>query len=195
MCLRYPLFGLDNWWFSPPDFSCSGCYTNVCRNVGAPRSESVPLASEWQQCFYFGRPASCQQPTQGKNMHTRSPLLPVAARAPFRHPISPADTIHQRPQKSNAANWKVMTAKGLLDLHANSSILASYSQTTGKMRLCTSFQTFSCLLLHSTRAYAHIYFLLGFAVLKPKINWRLHYMCFPKSWPRIARGNMFLSSC
>ncbi|KAM6060481.1 uncharacterized protein LJ206_014752 isoform 1-T1 [Theristicus caerulescens] len=77
------------------------------------------------------RPTSFQQPAQGKNMHTHSPLLPVAARAPFRHPTSPADTIHQRSSKSNAANWKVMTAKGLLDLHANSSILASHSQTTG----------------------------------------------------------------
>lgn len=118
----------------------------------------------------------------------------MAARAPFRHPASPADTIHQCPLKSNAANWKVMTAQGLLDLHANSSVLESHSQATGKIRLSTSFQMISCLLFPSTHAHIHIHFLLGFAVLKPKISWRLHYMCFPKSQPRTARGNMFLSS-
>lgn len=96
--------------------------------------------------------------TGEKHAHT-SPSLPVAAGAPFSRPTSPADTIHQRPPKSNAANWKVMTAKGLLDLHANSSILASHGQTTGKMRLCTSFQTISCLLLHSTHAYTHTHIL------------------------------------
>lgn len=47
-----------------------------------------------------------------------------------------------------------MTAKGLLDLHANSSILSSHSQTTGKMRLCASFQTGSCL-LHITHTHTH----------------------------------------
>ena len=90
-------------------------------------------------------------------MHTRSPLPPVAARTPFRHPTSPADTIYQHPPKSNADNWKALTAKGLLDLHANSSILASHRQTTGKMRLCTSFQMISCLFLHSTHTYTHTY--------------------------------------
>lgn len=114
-----------------------GCCTNVCRNVGSPGPESIPLASEWQQCFYFGRPASFQPPAQGKNMHTQSTLLP---RAPLSHPTSPADTILQRPPKPNTANWEVMTARGLLDLIANFSILASHSPSTGKMRLCTSFQ-------------------------------------------------------
>lgn len=152
------------------------------------KSESVPLV------LLFWQPASFQHAAQGKSRHTHSPLLPVAARAPLSHTASPADTIHQRPPKSNAANWKVMTAKGLLDLHANSSILASHSQATGKMRLSASFQTISCLLFHSTQAHIPIYFLLALLSWSQKSAGDCITCAFQKSQPRTARGNMFLSS-
>lgn len=129
-------------------------------------------------------------------MHTQSTLLP---RAPLSHPTSPADTILQRPPKPNTANWEVMTARGLLDLIANFSTLASHSPSTGKMRLCTSFQKctsfyfvpFPAFSTVHTHPHTHTPF-LSWAVLKPKISWRLHYMCFPKSWPTTSRGNMFV---
>lgn len=153
-----------------------GCCSNVCRNVGSPGPESVPLASEWQQCFYFGRPASFQPAAQACTH--RAPSCPWH-QSTSRHPPSPADTTLQHPPKSNAANGKVMTARTLLDLHANSSLLASHSPSTGKMRRCTSFQTISWF----STVHTHT---------RTNISCRLHYTCFPKSWPTTSRDNMGL---
>lgn len=70
-----------------------------------------------------------------------------------------------------------MTARALLHLHANSSILASHSPSTGKMRLCTSFQTVSCL-LHSTHEYTHTHTLslLGCPEAKNQLKTALHVL-------------------
>lgn len=184
-----PNTSYSSLWRHPPNSHTLYSYSMVCWNpaghtqIRISSSGASLLAASIIPAGSIGEKQAHTQPSTACGSQSTSP-----------HTASPADTIHQRPPKSNAANWKVMTAKGLLDLHANSSILASHSQATGKMRLSASFQTISCLLFHSTQAHIPIYFLLALLSWSQKSAGDCITRAFQKSQPRTARGNMFLSS-